>query len=107
MMDYAKSNGALEEFKDVLEYHFSNLFYRNTLFAYMQSEGKKEWKFLKKMGEEMLETFPDFRQNPYYNQTVNEYEQNLINIHLKSTCMFLVVYKLKMLSKRIRGNKRK
>ena len=55
----------------------------------------------------MLETFPDFRQNPYYNQTVNEYEQNLINIHLKSTCMFLVVYKLKMLSKRIRGNKRK
>ncbi len=106
MMDYAKSNGALEEFRDVLEYHFSNLFYRNTLFSYMQSDCKKDWKFLKSMGDEMLETFPDFRKNPYYNQTVNEYEQKLINIHLKSTFAFLVVYRLKMLSKKIKGIKK-
>lgn len=106
MMDYAKENGALEEFKDVIEYHFSNLFYRNTLFSYMQSDCKKDWKFLKSMGKEMLETFPDFRQNPYYNQAVNEYEQKLINIHLKSTFAFLVIYRLKMLSKKIKEIKK-
>jgi glycosyltransferase EpsH len=106
MMDYAKENGALEEFKDVIEYHFSNLFYRNTLFSYMQSDCKTDWKLLKSMGKEMLETFPDFRQNSYYNQTVNEYEQKLINIHLKSTFAFLVIYRLKMLSKKIKGIKK-
>lgn len=107
MMEYGKKNGALEEFRDVLEYHFSILFYRNTLFSYMQSDCKKDSKFLKNMAKEMLETFPDFRQNVYYNQTVNEYEQKLINLHLKSTFRFMIVYKLKMLSKKLKGNKEK
>lgn len=107
MMDYAEKNGALEEFKDIVEYHFSNLFYRNTLFAYMQSDIRKDRKFLKEMGEEMLSTFPDFRDNTYYKQTVNEYEQKLINLHLKSTCMFLFIYKLKMISKKMKDSIRK
>ena len=106
MMQYAKENGALEEFRDVVEFHFSNLFYRNTLFSYMQSKGRKRIGFIRKMGKEMLETFPDFRQNPYYNQMVNDYEQKLINLQLKSTIAFLVIYKLKMISKKIKDRKR-
>lgn len=106
MMQYAKENGALEEFRDVVEFHFSNLFYRNTLFSYMQSKGRKRIGFIRKMGKEMLETFPAFRQNPYYNQMVNDYEQKLINLQLKSTIAFLVIYKLKMISKKIKDRKR-
>ncbi len=102
MLKYAKENGALEEFRDVIEFHFSTLFYRNTLFSYMQSDCKKDMSFIRKMGEEMVATFPEFRQNPYYNQTVNDYEQKLINLQLKSTLAFMIVYKLKMLSKKIR-----
>lgn len=102
MLKYAKENGALEEFKEVIEFHFSTLFYRNTLFSYMQSDCKKDMSFIRKMGEEMVATFPEFRQNPYYNQTVNDYEQKLINLQLKSTLAFMIVYKLKMLSKKIR-----
>lgn len=102
MLKYAKENGALEEFKEVIEFHFSTLFYRNTLFSYMQSDCKKDMSFIRKMGEEMVATFPEFRQNPYYNQTVNDYEQKLINLQLKSTLVFMIVYKLKMLSKKIR-----
>lgn len=102
MLKYAKGNGALEEFRDVIEFHFSTLFYRNTLFSYMQSDCKKDMSFIRKMGKEMVTTFPEFRQNPYYNQTVNDYEQKLINLQLKSTLAFMIVYKLKMLSKKIR-----
>ena len=102
MLKYAKETGALEEFKEVIEFHFSTLFYRNTLFSYMQSDCKKDMSFIRKMGEEMVATFPEFRQNPYYNQTVNDYEQKLINLQLKSTLAFMIVYKLKMLSKKIR-----
>lgn len=105
MMQYAKENGALEEYKDVVEFHFSNLFYRNTLFSYMQSKGRKRIDFIRKMGKEMLQTFPDFRQNPYYNQIVNDYEQKLINLQLKSTIVFLFIYKLKMISKKIKDRK--
>lgn len=102
MLKHAKENGAWEEFREVIEYHFSNLFYRNTLFSYMQSNIKKDMGFIRKLGEEMVSTFPDFRQNPYYLQNVNDYEQNLINIQLKSTAAFLFIYKLKQISKKIR-----
>ena len=105
MLKHAKANGALEEYRDVVEFHFGILFYRNTLFTYMQGDFKKDKKFLQKLGEEMLEAFPDFRQNHYYNEIVNDYEQKLINLHLKSTFGFMIIYKLKMISKKIRGRK--
>ena len=105
MLKHAKANGALEEYRDVVEFHFGILFYRNTLFTYMQGDFKKDKKFLRKLGEEMLEAFPDFRQNHYYNEIVNDYEQKLINLHLKSTFRFMIIYKLKMISKKIRGRK--
>lgn len=105
MLKYAKENGAMEEFRDVVEYQFSNLFYRNTLFSYMQGDIKKDMHFIKKLGEEMVATFPDFRQNSYYQQNVNEYEKKLIDLHLKSTLAFVIIYKLKLLSKKIRNRK--
>lgn len=107
MLKYAKGNGALEEFREVMEYHFSILFYRNTLFSYMQSNLKKDIGFVRKLGEEIISTFPDFRQNSYYIQNVNDYEQKLINLHLKSTVAFLFIYKLKQISRRIRSKKAK
>lgn len=107
MLKYAKENGALEEFHDVVEYHFSILFYRNTLFSYMQSNLKKDKGFVKELAEEMVATFPDFRQNAYYNKQVNDYEQKLINLHLKSTLAFMIVFKLKMISRKIRNRKSK
>ncbi len=105
MLRYAKENGAWEEFHDVIEYHFSTLFYRNTLFSYMQSDLKKDMNFVRELGEEIVATFPDFRENVYYNQQVNDYEQKLINLHLKSTLAFMVIFKLKMLSRKIRSKK--
>lgn len=105
MLRYAKENGALEEFRDVVEYHFANLFYRNTLFSYMQSNIKKDRVFVRKLGEEMVSTFPDFRQNAYYLQSVNDYEQKMINLHLKSTAAFMFIYRLKQISGRIRRKK--
>ena len=105
MLKYAKENGALEEFREVIEYHFSILFYRNTLFSYMQSNMKKDIGFIRKLGEEMVLTFPDFRQNAYYIQSTNDYEQKLINLHLKSTAAFMFIYKLKQISRKIRRKK--
>jgi len=105
MMRDAKENDVLEEFRDEIEYQFSTLFYRTTLFSYMQSELKKDIGFVRNLAKEMIETFPDFRKNPYYNQNVDEYEQKLINVHLKSSIAFMVIYKLKMLHRKLKGKK--
>lgn len=107
MLKFAQANGALEEFRDVVEFQFSNLFYKNTLFGYMQSDIKKGMSFVRKLGEEMVATFPNFRQNSYYIQNVNDYEQKLINLHLKSTFAFMIIFKLKMISRKIRSKKAK
>lgn len=107
MLKYAKENGALEEFREVIEYHFITLFYRNTLFSYMQSDIKKDMGLVRKLGEEMVATFPDFRHNPYYIQNTNDYEQKLINLHLKSTAVFMFIYKLKQISGKIRRKEAK
>lgn len=107
MLEFARANGALEEFPEELEYQFIILFYKNTLFGYMQSDIKKDWKFVKEIGEEMKATFPNFRANVYYNQNVNAYEQNLINLHMASLWKFMIVFKLKMISRKIRNRKAK
>ena len=107
MLRHASENGALEEFPEEVEFLFANLFYRNTLFSYMQGKGKKDVAFLDSMGKEMVKTFPDFRGNPYYLRAVNEYERKLIDLHLKSTRQFLFVYRLKMISKAVKDRLRK
>ena len=66
---------------------------------------KKNIGFVRGLAKEMVETFPDFRENPYYNQNVDDYEQKLINLHLKSTIAFMVIYKLKMLYRKIKSKK--
>ncbi|MBP5669426.1 MAG: glycosyltransferase family 2 protein [Lachnospiraceae bacterium] len=108
MMRYAKENGALEEFGDVIEFHFANMFYRNTLLTYMQGDIKKKVSFVESMGREMLETFPEFRKNAYYLREVNEYERKLIDLQLASTRKFFFIYRLKRISKffkdRLKGN---
>lgn len=109
MYQYAKQNGALEEFHDVIEYHYGILFYRNTLFTYMQGNMKKELRFIRELGKEMIELFPDFRENAYFQKDTNDYEMKLINLQQKSTLLFVVVYGLKQLSKKLKakGNKTK
>ena len=42
----------------------------------------------------MKETFPQFRENPYYRERVHEEERKLIRMHMKSTLYFMLYYKL-------------
>ena len=105
MLKYARENGAWEEFPQVIEFHFSNLFYRITLFSYMQGGIRPDPRFLTALKKEMAAEFPNFRQNVYYRQYVTDYEQKLINLHFQSTAAFLLIYRLKQISKKIKSRK--
>ena len=106
MLDYAKKHGAFEKYHDVVEYQYGNLFYRNTLFTYMQGKMKKDPKFVKALSDEILSVFPNFKNNPYFVNAVNDYEMKLINLQLKNTNLFMFVYALKQISKKIRTKKK-
>ncbi len=103
MYNHSKENGSLTEYKEAIEYQFANMFYRNTLFTYMQGDMKKEPAFVESLGREMTEYFPDFRENPYYLKEVNKYERDLIDLQIKDTKKFFFIYKLKQISKKLRG----
>lgn len=94
MVEEARQFGFLEEYYAEIESSFTTLFYVNTLFSYMAGVKRKSLRFIRAMGKEMRETFPDFEQNRYYLQRVHEEERKLIAMQQKSTLYFMVYYKL-------------
>lgn len=94
MLREAKRHNFYEEFKPELEYSFTLLFYINTLFTYMAGVEKTKYSFVKAMGKEMKQTFPDFETNPYYQERTHTEEKKLIGIQQKSTFLFMLYYKL-------------
>lgn len=94
MLREAKESGAISKYPDEIEFRFTNLFYQNTLFSYVQQKRGIRPGFLRELAKEMKREFPDFEQNPYYVQRVNAEEKKLIHIQLRSSLAFLVYYKL-------------
>ena len=90
----AKRFGYLEKYRPEICFEFTVLFYVNTLFSYMVGKGRKSFEFVKKMGDEMRETFPEFMENPYYLERVHAEEKKLIAMQQKSTLYFMLYYKL-------------
>lgn len=93
MYRYAKEKGYLEEFYPELEYKFTNLFYQNTLFSYMQGSKHTNVSFIRSMGREMKEYFPDFQYNAYYVAKVHPEEKKLMKMQQKSTLLFVLYYR--------------
>lgn len=94
MVREAEEFGYLEKYYPEIESSFTTLFYVNTLFSYMAGKERKEYSFVKAMGEEMKKTFPRFRENVYYTERVHEEERKLIDMHMKSTLYFMLYYRL-------------
>lgn len=94
MLAEARRHHFMEEYRPELEYSFTLLFYINTLFTYMAGVGHTRYGFVKKMGKEMKQTFPNFMKNPYYLERTHEEEKKLIGMQQKSTLFFMAYYKL-------------
>ncbi|MCD7807680.1 MAG: glycosyltransferase [Lachnospiraceae bacterium] len=103
MVRMAKDSGTFERYPEEIEFRFINLFYQNTLFSYMQGTQKKRLSFLKALAKEMQDTFPDFKNNPYYLKRINEEERMFMELLLRSPFAFLLYYKLKYFVRRLRG----
>ena len=58
--------------------------------------------FVRKLGKEMKESFPDFQQNPYYVERVHPEEKRFIALQQKSTVLFILYYKFVYFVRRIK-----
>ncbi len=105
MLKTAKENGALDKYKEEIEYNYIHLFYQNTLMSYMLAPIKKEYSFVKELGNEMKTSFPDFMDNEYYQKNTSEEEKKLFNLQQKSTFLFLVYFQMKKTYRQIRYGK--
>ncbi|MBE5884985.1 MAG: glycosyltransferase [Lachnospiraceae bacterium] len=104
MYKYASEKGYLEEFYDEIEYKFTNLFYQNTLFSYMQGTPKTDMGFVRRMGKEMRTVFPDFQKNKYYVELVHSEEKKLMKMQQKSTVWFVLYYRALNAYRKFRKN---
>lgn len=93
-MEECKKRGFYEEYKEEIDYKFFELFYRNTLFSYMQDCKRTELSFVREIKRGLLEQVPDFSENQYYLQYTDAESKKLIRMHRKSDLCFYIYYKL-------------
>lgn len=95
MLQEAKRYGFLEQYRPELEYSFTVLFYKNTLFSAMQEMKEKGvYRFASSLAAQMKETFPDFEKNPYYQERTDAEEKRMMHLQMKSPMLFYVYYRL-------------
>ena len=93
----------MERYKPEIEYRFTELYYVNTLFSYMQGVKHPKLSFVKELKRGLLDKFPGFSGNPYYRQLTGEAEQRLIEMQMKSDLKFFLRYRLQLLIRRLKG----
>lgn len=104
-MEEFRKRGFYEEYREETDYKFFELFYKNTLFSYLQQCEKTRLSFVKELKKGLLEQVPDFSKNPYYLQYTDEETRKLIGMHMKSDLCFYAYYKLLHMYRRMRYGK--
>lgn len=102
ILSEAKRLGFYGEFKDEIEFMFIQLFFVNTLFTYMPCVRPTKLSFVKRLTDELLEIYPDFESNSYYQDRTNPEEKKLIKMLCSSPARFYVYYKLLWTYRKIR-----
>ncbi len=101
-MEECGKRGFYEKYKEEIDYKFFELFYRNTLFSYMQGCKNTRLSFVREIKNKLLEQVPGFSENPYYLKYNDEETRKLIKMHMKSDVLFYIYYKMLHLYRRMR-----
>ena len=103
MISEAERYGFLERFRPEIEYSFTVLFYKNTLFSAMREMKEKGvYSFVTGISREMKRTFPDFQENQYYRENTDAEEKRLMGLQMKSPPVFYLYYRMLWLYRRLR-----
>ncbi len=109
LMEECWKRGFLEEYPEELEYRFTEISYINTLFSYMLGMKfyQKRISYLRLLRREILDAFPDYRTNPYFEERTDAEVKKLTAMHCKSPFLFFWYYTALTTYRKIRYGKRK
>ncbi len=95
MLAEARQYGYYEKYLPELEYSFTVLFYKNTLFSAMQAMKEKGcYPFVTELARRMKTVFPEFQKNRYYLDRTDAEEKKLIAMQMESPLKFYIYYRL-------------
>ena len=100
LYEAAAEGGYLDSCRDEIEFLFTELYYKNTLFTAMACyrEGTRPtfdvYGFTKALSARMKEYFPDFQENGYYRARVDEEERGFMSLQMRSQILFFIKYRL-------------
>ncbi len=92
--EFAK-RGFAEVYRESLEYRFTELYYINTLFSYLQGAKHPKLSFVRELYQGLAERFPEFEKNAYYQEFTGAQEKKWIALQGKSSVRFFCSYLLK------------
>ena len=98
-----RDRGFLAEYRQEIEYRFTELYYAITLFSYMSGVKKPKISFIRELRQGMEKYFPEFDQNKYYLQHTGTEEQKLIAMQKKSDLRFYLYYRLRQFVWKLRA----
>ncbi len=105
LLEQMRDRGFLETYRQEIEYRFSELYFVNTLFSYMLGAKRKRVSFVGKLKQGILENFPGFQENPYYQQYTNAEEKKMIALLMKSHRLFYWYYRALWAYRNLKKNK--
>ncbi|MCL2254798.1 MAG: glycosyltransferase [Lachnospiraceae bacterium] len=94
MIKEAKEFNFYDDYLPELEYKFTLLFYINTIFSYLRGVKFSRYEFVRNIGLEMRQYFPNFRGNEYFIKRHDAEVKKLINMHMRSPLIFIIYFKL-------------
>ncbi len=97
-----RERGFLERYRQEIEYRFTETYYINTLFSYMQGVKHPGIPFVRELYRGVRARFPDFLSNPYYLEKTGAEERKLIALQARSTLLFYCYYRLQLWWRRLK-----
>ena len=102
LVKQCKEYGFYAPYKKELEFAFAKLYYVNTLFTYVIGVKEQKLSFLEDLKKGILEEFPNFQENPYFQETYDAEQKKLIRLHMKSSRLFWGYYRALSAYRKIR-----
>lgn len=94
-------------FREEIEYAYTVLYYKNTLFSCLQGRREKgTYAFVTALSLKMRRTFPKFQENPYYLERTDAEEKKLIAMQQRSPRSFYLYYRLLWCYRHLRYGKK-
>lgn len=106
LISKTKDLGVFETYKKELEYKYAELYLKNTIFGFLQAKLNGSLAFSKRIRAGILERFPNFQENEYYQKNTNEEEKKLLSYLMKSPMYFVCYYKLLWVYRNLRKGKK-